>query len=226
MKKSIYLLFALFILSMVACKHPNTNKDAKMTEDELMAKENKSLVQEKKYVSDKEYWKVSLTSELEDTRTIDEALNNVPRKEDIVNTVIFETFKPSNLGAKDNPYSSSIDIRKKIKYNSHAIAFDVKVSINTKPNIKVSSNAPLQIKLSEGNSLNIKAPEIIYKRNEEVFKETRIETQDVIATSGLSIEEVNLLRSQQDGFTVFLNTTKGVFKLTCPPMFIEYLKEF
>ena len=226
MKKSIYFLFALCILVAVSCKHPNTNKDAKMTEDELMAKEKKSLVQEKKYVSDKEYWKVSLTSKLEDTRTIEEVLKGIPRKEDIVNTVIFKTFDPSNFGAKDNPHSSSIDIRKKIKYNSHAIAFDVKVSINTKPNIKVSSNAPLQIKLSEGNSLNIKAPEIIYKRNEDVFKEARIETQDVIATSGLSIEEVNLLRSQQDGFTVFLNTTKGVFKLTCPPMFIEYLKEF
>lgn len=224
MKKSIYFLFALCILAAVSCKHPNTNKDAKMTEDELMAKEKKSLVQEKKYVSDKEYWKVSLTSELEDTRTIDEALNNVPRKEDIVNTVMFETFDPSNFGAKDNPFSSSIDIRKKIKYNSHAIAFDVKVSINTKPNVKASF-AP-QIKLSEGGLLNMNASQIIYKRNEDVFKETRIETHDIIATSKLSIKEINLLRSQQNGFTVFLNTTEGVFKLTCPPMFIEYLKEF
>jgi len=59
MKKSIYFLFALFILSMVACKHPNTNKDAKMTED-LMAKENKSLLQEKKYTSKDGYWTVTV----------------------------------------------------------------------------------------------------------------------------------------------------------------------
>lgn len=39
MKKSIYFLFALCILVAVSCKHPNTNKDAKITEDELMAKE-------------------------------------------------------------------------------------------------------------------------------------------------------------------------------------------
>jgi len=37
MKKSIYLLFALCALSMVSCKHPNTNEA-----DDLMAKENKS----------------------------------------------------------------------------------------------------------------------------------------------------------------------------------------
>lgn len=230
MKKTIYLLFALCALSMVSCNHSVSNKgtEAKMAEN-LMAKENKenkSLVKEKKYTSEKEHWEVSLTSKLKDTRTIDEMLNNVPRKEDIVNTVVFETFHLANFNAKDNPFPSSIDVRKKIKYNSDAITFDLKVSINTKPNVKASSTAPLQIKLSAGNSLNIDTDEIIYKRNEKIFKAFHVETHDIIATSKLSIKEINLLRSQQDGFTVFLNTTEGVFKLKCPQIFIEYLKEF
>ena len=226
MKKPIYLLFALCILAIVSCKHPNTNnKDAKMI-DELLAKENRSLVQEKKYVSNKGGWKVSLTSELEDTRTIKEKLNNVPRKEDIINTVLFYNFDTMNFNSKDNPCFSSIEVQKRIQYHSNAVSFNLKISINTEPNVQVSSTIPLQIILSNNNSLNITTPKILCKRNEEVFKKTLIESQDVIATSELSIKEINLLRSQQDGFTIFLNTVEGVFKLKCPQIFIEYLKDF
>ena len=51
MKKPIYLLFALFILSMVSCNYAMDAKGNTMTEEDLMAKENKSLVQEKKDTS-------------------------------------------------------------------------------------------------------------------------------------------------------------------------------
>lgn len=56
MKKPIYLLFALFMLSMVSCNYATgivqTNaKGNTMTEEDPMAKENKSLVQEKKDTS-------------------------------------------------------------------------------------------------------------------------------------------------------------------------------
>lgn len=90
MKKSIYFLFALCILAAVSCKHPNANKDAKMTEDELMAKEKKSLVQEKKQKINDFFGKGSLTSKKEDGRTIEEMLKNVPPKENIINTVLFD----------------------------------------------------------------------------------------------------------------------------------------
>ena len=226
MKKPIYLLFALCILAIVSCKHPNTNsKDAKMTED-MMAKENKSLAQERKYTSKEEGWTVKLTGELKDTRTIEEKLKDIPPKEDIVNTVLFYNFNTMNFNTKDNPCFSSIEVQKRIQYHSHDISFNLKISINTKPNVPVSSKIPLQINLSEGGSLNINTPQIIYKRNEEVFRRAHIETQDIIATSELSIKEINLLRSQQDGFTIFLNTVEGVFKLKCPSIFIKYLKEF
>ena len=65
---------------MVSCKHPNTNKDAKMTEDELMAKENKALVQEKQQKINDFFGKVSLTRKKEEGLSIEEKLKNFPPK--------------------------------------------------------------------------------------------------------------------------------------------------
>ena len=89
MKKSIYLLFALFILSMVSCNYATNTKGNTMTEDP-MAKENKSLVQEKQQKINDFFGKVSLTSKKEDGRSIEEKLKNDPPKENIINTVLFD----------------------------------------------------------------------------------------------------------------------------------------
>jgi lipoprotein len=105
MKKSIYLLFALFMLSMVSCNYATNAKGKTMTDDPV-AKENKSLVQEKKYVSNKEYWSVSLTNRLEDTRTKEDLMINAPKKICIVNRVIFNGLSMvSSKSLKGIPYT-------------------------------------------------------------------------------------------------------------------------
>ena len=123
MKKFIYFLFALCILAAVSCKNPNTNKDAKMTEDELMAKENKTLVEEKKYIAKEGNWWIYLTSKLEDTRTFDEIIDNVPLKEDIVNTITldrrFDGFKSSN----GMYFSVYLELQKTVKHDTKKITF-------------------------------------------------------------------------------------------------------
>ena len=105
MKKSIYLLFALFMLSMVSCNYATNAKGKTMTDDPV-AKENKSLVQEKKYVSNKEYWSVSLTNRLEDKRTKEDLMINAPKKICIVNRVIFNGLSMvSSKSLKGIPYT-------------------------------------------------------------------------------------------------------------------------
>ena len=64
MKKSVYLLFALFMLSMVSCNYATNAKGNTMTEEDLMAKENKSLVQKKKYTSKDGYWTVTVNKSI------------------------------------------------------------------------------------------------------------------------------------------------------------------
>lgn len=63
MKKPIYLLFALFMLSMVSCNYATNAKGNTMTEDP-MAKENKSLVQEKEYTSKDAHWTVTVNKSI------------------------------------------------------------------------------------------------------------------------------------------------------------------
>ena len=64
MKKPIYFLFALFMLSMVSRNYAMNAKGNTMIGEDLMAKENKSLVQKKKYMSKDGYWTVTVNKSI------------------------------------------------------------------------------------------------------------------------------------------------------------------
>ena len=226
MKKSIYLLFALVILSMVACKHPNTNKDAKMTED-LMAKENKSLVQEKKYTSKEAHWTVKLTGELKDTRTIEEKLADVPRKEDIVNTVTFDG-RPATKGVKSSKgmyFKVYLELQKTVKYGTKKITFVLKSKLMTPIVIKASETQPIQIKFSNNDVVDIHNVDITYQKNNDPEFEY-LDVNDTIMKAELSLDIINRLRTAQSNITIVFNASDDSFTLPLPPIFIEYLKEF
>ena len=225
MKKFIYFLFTLCILAAVSCKHPNTNKDAKMTEDELMAKEKKSLVQEKKYVSDKEHWEVSLASKLKDTRTIEETLNDIPRKEDIVNTVIFDGRFMVFKSPKNMYYKVYLDLEKVIKYNTKKVVFVLKTKLLTQNIIKMTEKHPIQIKFSNNDIVNIPNANVAYKKNEERLFQ-HLDVKDTIMEVELPITMINRLRTAQSNITIVFNASDDSFTLPLPPIFIEYLKEF
>ena len=227
MKKSIYLLFALCILAAVSCKHPNTNKDAKMTEDELMAKEKKSLVQEKKYVSDKEHWEVSLTSKLKDTRTIEETLNDIPRKEDIINTVTFDSrFATKGVKSSKGMYFKVyLELQKTVKYGAKKITFVLKSKLMTPIVIKASETQPIQIKFSNNDVVDIHNVDITYQKNNDPAFEY-LDVKDTIMKAELSLDIINRLRTAQSDITIVFNASDDSFTLPLPPIFIEYLKEF
>ena len=225
MKKSIYFLFALCILAAVSCKHPNTNKDAKMTEDELMAKEKKSLVQEKKYVSDKEHWEVSLTSKLKDTRTIEEVLKDIPRKEDIVNTVAFDGRFMAFKSIEDMYYKVYLELEKVIKYSTKKVVFVLKPKLLTQNIIEITKNNPIQIKFSHDDIVNIPNVNVTYKKNEDRLFQY-LDVKDTIMEVELSIAMINRLRTAQSNVTIVFNAINDTFILPLPSIFIEYLKEF
>ena len=225
MKKPIYLLFALCILAIVSCKHPNTNnKDAKMI-DELLAKENRSLVQEKEYTSKEEHWTVKLTSELKDTRTIEETLNDIPRKEDIVNTVIFDGRFMVFKSPKNMYYKVYLDLEKVIKYNTKKVVFILKTKLLTQNIIKMTEKHPIQIKFSNNDIVNIPNANVAYKKNEDRLFQ-HLDVKDTIMEVELPITMINRLRTAQSNITIVFNVVDDTFTLPLPPIFIEYLKEF
>ena len=213
MKKSIYFLFALCILAAVSCKHPNTNKDAKMTEDELMAKEKKSLVQEKKQKINVFFGKVSLTSKKEDGRTIEEMLKNVPPKENIINTVLFDYgLNDDKFFSKDEAYFFLTEIKKTIAYDAKSIRFTMTVTLAGENEDQARTSDPVQIKYANNEITTLSTPVVTYMKN--------------IVMADLSLQDIIKMRSQQAGLTVLFHKRDKSFMISIPQVFIEYLREF
>ena len=229
MKKSIYLLFALFILSMVSCKHPNTNKDAKMTEDELMAKENKSLVQEKEQKINNDWGAVSLTSKKQDARTLEEIFKNVPLKEDIVNTVLFNYgLYFDKIFSKDEVYFFLAEIKKTIAHDAKSIRFTITVTLAGENEEQARTSNPVQIKYANNDVFTLSNPVITYEKNELIFKSSRgmFDKKNIIVTADISLQDIIKMRSQQAGFTILFHKQNKSFAVSIPQVFVEYLREF
>lgn len=232
MKKPIYFLFALFMLSMVSCNYATgiiqTNaKGNTMTED-LMAKENKSLVQEKEYTSKDAHWTVKLTGKLVDARTMLEKYNREPIKNNIINSVLFNSNIPFNehTTSKGIPYYPSFEVQKTIKHGTNEIVFMINADILTFPDIQLLKTKPLQIQLSPEKvvDFNNDTIEILYKENKEL-KKLEIDGQNIICKSSISLEIINKMRTSENDVTVLLKTANDVFTIPLPKIFLEYLNE-
>lgn len=227
MKKSIYFLFALCILAAVSCKHPNTNKDAKMTEDELMAKEKKSLVQEKKQKINDFFGKVSLTSKKEDGRSIEEKLKNVPPKENIINTVLFDYgLNDDKFFSKDEVYFFLAEIKKTIAHDAKSIRFTMTVTLAGENEDQARAGSPVQIKYTNNEIFTLPAPVVTYMKNELIFKYSGFNRKNIIVMADLSLQDIIKMRSQQAGLTVLFHKRDKSFMISIPQVFIEYLREF
>ncbi|MGP1445826.1 hypothetical protein [Treponema sp.] len=207
MKKPIYLLFALFILSMVSCNSATgivqTNaKGNTMTEDP-MAKENKSLVQKKEQKINNYWGRVSLTSKKEDGRTIEEKLKNVPPKENIINTVLFDYGLDFNkIFSKDEVYFFLAEIKKTIAHDAKSIRFTITVTLAGENEDQARASNPVQIKYANNDMFTLSSPVITYAKNELIFKSTRgmFDKKNIIVMADLSLQDIIKLRSQQAGF--------------------------
>ena len=199
-----------------------------MTEEDLMAKENKSLVQEKEYTSNDACWTVQLVGKLIDTRTMLEKYKGEPIKNDIVNSILFNSNIPLNelMTSKGVPYYPSFEVQKIIKHRTNEIIFTINVNILTFSHIQLLQTKPLQIQLYPKNvvDFNNNDVEILYKENTEL-KAIGIDGQNIICKSTIPIEIINKIRAAQNDVVVLLNTDDDVFIILLPKIFIEYLNE-
>lgn len=226
MKKSIYLLFALFMLSMVSCNYATNTKGNTMTEDP-MAKEKKSLVQEKKQKINDFFGKVSLTSKKEDGRTIEEKLKNVPPKENIINTVLFDYgLNDDKFFSKDEVYFFLAEIKKTIAHDAKSIRFTMTVTLAGENEDQARAGSPVQIKYANNEIFTLSAPVVTYMKNELIFKYSGFNRKNIIVMDDLSLQDIIKMRSQQAGFTILFHKHDKSFMIPIPQVFIEYLREF
>ena len=226
MKKSIYLLFALFMLSMVSCNYATNAKGNTMTEDP-MAKEKKSLVQEKQQKINDFFGKVSLTSKKEDGRTIEEKLKNVPPKENIINTVLFDYgLNDDKFFSKDEVYFFLAEIKKTIAHDAKSIRFTMTVTLAGENEDQARAGSPVQIKYANNEIFTLSAPVVTYMKNELIFKYSGFNRKNIIVMDDLSLQDIIKMRSQQAGFTILFHKHDKSFMIPIPQVFIEYLREF
>ena len=219
MKKPIYLLFALFMLSMVSCKQAagvgGGNADMKNNNSLLLEKEKKTQVEEKEYKEN--YWSVAIKSRLNDTRPIEEKLIGTPEGYDIINTVLY-TKETLEMGSPS--FSPSFEIQKTVKYKSGEIVFVLTIEILTS-NAYLSNciMLPAQLQLSNNQSLNYNC-QVSYKDEPSIQG-----VHTVICKTNIYLNNVNLLRLQQDDIVVIVKEADKEFKFKLPHKFIEFLRE-
>lgn len=228
MKKSIYLLFALFILSMVSCNYATNTKGNTMTDDP-MAKEKKTLVQEKEQKINNDWGAVSLTSKKQDARTLEEIFKNVPLKEDIVNTVLFNYgLYFDKIFSKDEVYFFLAEIKKTIAHDAKSIRFTITVTLAGENEDQARASNPVQIKYANNDVFTLSNPVITYEKNELIFKSSRgmFDKKNIIVTADISLQDIIKMRSQQAGFTILFHKQNKSFAVSIPQVFVEYLREF
>ena len=197
-----------------------------MTEDP-MAKEKKSLVQEKKQKINDFFGKVSLTSKKEDGRTIEEKLKNVPPKENIINTVLFDYgLNDDKFFSKDEVYFFLAEIKKTIAHDAKSIRFTMTVTLAGENEDQARAGSPVQIKYANNEIFTLSAPVVTYMKNELIFKYSGFNRKNIIVMDDLSLQDIIKMRSQQAGFTILFHKHDKSFMIPIPQVFIEYLREF
>ena len=198
-----------------------------MTEDELMAKENKALVQEKQQKINDFFGKVSLTSKKEDGRSIEEKLKNVPPKENIINTVLFDYgLNDDKFFSKDEVYFFLAEIKKTIAHDAKSIRFTMTVTLAGENEDQARAGSPVQIKYANNEIFTLSAPVVTYMKNEKLFKYSGFNRKNIIVMADLSLQDIIKMRSQQAGFTILFHKHDKRFMIPIPQVFIEYLREF
>lgn len=208
------------MLSMVSCKQAagvsGGNADMKNNNSLLLEKEKKTQVEEKEYKNGS-WLTVAIKSRLNDPRPDEEALMGPPEGYDIINTVLY-TKETVEMGSPS--FSPSFEIQKTVKYKSGEIVFVLTIEILTSS--AYLSNCimlPAQLQLSNNQSLNYNC-QVSYK-DEPLIPGAHT----VICKTNIYLDNVNLLRLQQDDIVVIVKEADKEFKFKLPHKFIEFLRE-
>ena len=115
----------------------------------------------------------------------------------------------------------SFEIQKTVKYKSGEIAFVLTIEITTsKLNIANHySMLPAQLRLSNNQILNYNC-QVSYKDKPAIQG-----VHTVICKTNIYLDNVNLIRLQQDAIAVIIKMPDKEFKFILPSKFIEFLRE-
>ena len=217
MKKFIYFFICVMFIVMVSCKQAagvdGGNKG--MNDNSPFSLEKKTQAQEKEYKEN--YWSVAIKSRLNDPRPDEEALMGPPEGYDIINTIL---YKKETVEMGSPSFSPSFEIQKTVKYKSGEIVFVLTIEILTSS--AYLSNCimlPAQLQLSNNQSLNYNC-QVSYK-DEPLIPGAHT----VICKTNIYLDNVNLLRLQQEDTVVIVKEADKEFKFKLPHKFIEFLRE-
>lgn len=214
MKKIICLLSLLVCLT--GCIDRPTQKSK--TLEEQMKEEKKTQAQEKKIVL--ESGTLMIKSELKDTRTYKEMIDNVPPKNNIVNTVLLNGDRRET--AARITFYPNVEIQKTIKYDLSSIDFILTLKIMTEKTIIFPATLSAQIKRKDETILNFNC-QISYEPFP--FSEYQTILHTIVCKANITIDDINKLRAIKDIASFVLISDGRDFSFPVPKEFFEFLQE-
>ena len=145
-----------------------------------------------------------------------------PEGYDIINTVLYTS--KDFVKVQDFLYFiPSFEIQKTVKYGSNEISFILTIRMTTlKTNLSHYTTLPAQLQLPNNQILNYNC-QVYYENEEEDAVGEKIHT--VTCKTDITLDNVNLLRLQQEDVIVTIKTSDKEFTFTLPLKFIEFLRE-
>lgn len=217
MKKFIYGFICVTFIVMVSCKQTagvgGGNKG--MNDNSPFSLEKKTKAQEKEYKNGS-WWTVAIKSYLNDPRPDEEALMGPPEGYDIINTIL---YTKNAVSQTELAFFPSFEIQKTVKYKSGEISFVLTIEITTSK-LNIANHytiLPAQLQLSNNQILNYNC--------QVSYKETTPNVPTVTCRTDITLDNVNLLRLQQEDVIVTIKTSDKEFTFTLPLKFIEFLRE-
>lgn len=217
MKKFIYGFICITFIVMVSCKQAagvdGGNKG--MNDNSPFSLEKKTQAQEKEYKNGS-WWTVSMKGDIYDPRPDEEKLMGPPDDYDIINTVL---YTKNAVSQTELAFFPSFEIQKTVKYKSGEISFVLTIEITTSK-LNIANHytiLPAQLQLSNNQILNYNC--------QVSYKETTPNVPTVTCKTDITLDNVNLLRLQQEDVIVTIKTSDKEFTFTLPLKFIEFLRE-
>lgn len=216
MKKFIYFFICVTFIVMVSCKQAAgvSGGNKGMNDNSPFSLEKKTQAQEKEYKEN--YWSVAIKSRLNDPRPVEEVLMGPPEGYDIINTVL---YTKNAVSQTELAFFPSFEIQKTVKYKSGEISFVLTIEITTSK-LNIANHytiLPAQLQLSNNQILNYNC--------QVSYKETTPNVPTVTCRTDITLDNVNLLRLQQEDVIVTIKTSDKEFTFTLPLKFIEFLRE-
>ena len=217
MKKFIYFFICVMFIVMVSCKQAAGvgGGNAGMNDNSPFSLEKKTQAQEKEYKNG-HWWTVAIKSRLNDPRPDEEVLMGPPEGYDIINTVL---YTKDAVDGMELMFFPSFEIQKTVKYKSGEISFVLTIEITTSK-LNIANHytmLPAQLQLSNNQILNYNC--------QVSYKETTPNVPTVTCRTDITLDNVNLLRLQQEDVIVTIKTSDKEFTFTLPLKFIEFLRE-